>query len=454
MIGRAEIARLRAVMRDRLGLSLEETRESEITDALLRRSRARRMPDVGRYLETLEDGDVEEAQALGQFFTVGETYFFRTRGHYDVVRDVILPRSWERGAVRALSAGCSSGEEPYSLAMLLRDEGWDGVHRGARIDAVDVDERSLAKARRAIYTPWSLRETEPVLRRRWFVTRGRDFEVVPEVRDLVVFHRANLFGEASLFAPDTFDFVFCRNVLMYFTPDAARAVVARLTDQLAPGGYLFLGHAETVRGLSDAYDLQNTHGAFYYRKPLPPAVLAPSPRDEVHRASPDASPPMHDAHEDVLELLARERFADALAALADRDDVQSAVLRAVAALGTGDLATVETECSTLLAEHAYEVEAHSLLALAAEHTGDAERASEHHRTAVYFDPDFAIARLHLGRLARRQGRTAEARRELELAQGLLERESATRIALFGGGFTRESLRALCRSELHLLERPS
>src|SRR5262249_52511597 len=141
--------------------------------------------------------------------------------------------------------------------------------------ALDVNPAMLERAARGRYTSWALRETSDELRRRWFQKDARGFVVDERIRAAVTFERQNLVEASQQVLPDAaYDVVFFRNVVMYFPPDAARAVIERLTRALVPGGYLFLGHAETLRGLSQDFQLCHTHDTFYYRaKDAPPSSV-------------------------------------------------------------------------------------------------------------------------------------------------------------------------------------
>lgn len=464
------VGRLRAIVARRLGLSLDESRDAELAEVLARRLAARRRSDAGAYLDAL-DASSDELGAIAQLLTVGETCFFRARAHFDVLGDVVLPaRPRARGDdLRILSAGCSSGEEPYSLSIFMRERErrcepatWLRWH----VRAIDLSGRALAKAAAGVYSPWALRETPPELRERYFTARGREHEVRPEVRAGVTFERHNLVDAASSLAgAGPFEVVFCRNVLMYLTPDAARAAVAKIAAALVPGGVLFLGHAESLRGLSSDFTLESSRGAFYYRRAAPAASAPPREPTPTRRRADEppaaravepapASPGAADLGA-VRELVALERFDQALDALArisplEGERESADVLRAVAHLGAGDVDAAESDCARLLAAGDGSVEAHVVLALVAEHRGDRIGAIAHHRAAIYLEPDFAISHLHLGRIQRREGRTEEARHELAQALDLLAREEPRRLVLFGGGFSRAGLLALCRTELATL----
>jgi chemotaxis protein methyltransferase CheR len=500
--GASDVDRFRNIVARRLGLSFDDAKLGFLADVL-----GRRLEATGQrcesYLGQLESAPSarDEVRALATELTVTETYFFRNPDQFRALAQSALPsRLMARGTIRKLSilvAGCASGEEAYSLVIslqdLLPDPSW-----GLSIRAVDVNPTMLEKARRARYSAWSLRETPAEVQRRWFPQEGSEFVLDHSVRRRVAFEERNLSDDdPDLWAPESYDVVFCRNVLMYLTPDTARSLMRRVARALLPGGYLFLGHAETLRGLSQDFHLQHTHSTFYYRRrtatepdeprevpgpatmgagmlpPLPALVEAADtwveaiaraadriqalsagsqgtrPSDPVRRA------PGERRAWDLgrsLELLKKERFADALELIQtlpaeSARDPEVLLLRAVLLTHRGQLALAAAACTELIQLDELHSGAHYLLALCREGAGDRSGAVEQDRIAVYLDPSFAMPRLHLGLLARRAGDHPTARLEFAQALLLLQGEDASRLLLFGGGFGREALIDLCRAEL-------
>ncbi len=501
-IGSAELELFQSAIERRLGLRFDDGRMTFLAEVLTRRVSARRL-SAGAYLAALltELEASDELASLARELTVGETYFFRHIEQFNAFREVALPERLSARAVsrslRILSAGCASGEEAYSLSILLRERGLEPGYE-ATILAMDLNPDSLAKASAGLYSAWSLRETPSELKNRWFQQEGRDFRLVRSLRDSVRFEQHNLIlDSALLLSPNSLDVVFCRNVLMYFTPEQAAGIVERFARALAPGGFLFLGHAETLRGLSHDFHLRHTHNTFYYQRrdaaeppaevDLLPSFAAPNPHrvgfapradwvapwlETVQRSSErirelgqvDAlSPPSSEEPATLrqtappgitqsLALLGDERFADALEVMqrlsaSERADPAAMLLRAALLTHQGELAEAERVCHELLRNDDLNAGAHYLLALCHERRGLTATAVEHDRTAVYLDPTFAMPHLHLGLMARRRREGDTARHELGQALALLEREDASRLLLFGGGFSRGALLALCRSEL-------
>jgi chemotaxis protein methyltransferase CheR len=490
---RATLERLRAAVAGLLGLQFDDARLELLAGVAADRLPALGLASLEQYARRLETGaDREEIRALAERLTVGETYFFRNGNDLEAFVGVVLPdRLRARAAtrrLRVLSAGCSSGEEPYTLAMLLvgRPElaGWDVAVRG-----VDVNPAAIRRAAAARYGPWSLRQTPADARERFFRAHGRELVVNDDVRALVSFEERNLVEpDPRLWARGVWDVVFCRNVLMYLAPERTREVVARIAASLAPGGFLFLGHAETLRGQSAEFHLRHSHETFYYQlreggdaelavgaaaPPGPPPELSAPAGDgdwveAIARASdriaalgvgPAPAPaaiaprpePAGGGLVRALDLLRLERFSEALRALgpaeAAHEDVDALLLRAVLLASSGDPAGAERICARVLAADELNAEAHYVKALCREHAGDRAAASDHDHYALYLDPSFAMPRLHLGLMARRAGDEEGARRELSRALALLAGEDGSRILLLGGGFGRDALLALCRAEL-------
>jgi chemotaxis protein methyltransferase CheR len=487
----ANAERFSRLIEKRLGLQFEESRLGALAEVLERRSRGRGITSRV-YLGLLEADALEsEYESLAPDLTVAETYFFRNINQFHALTEWVLPevmaaRSRER-TIRVLSAGCASGEEPYSISMVLREA--CGANWSVAVKAVDLNAASLQKANRGRFSRWAFRETPPELQQRWFVRDGDEYVLDTTVRQSVEFERGNLADNmARVWRPASYDIVFCRNVMMYFAPDRARLLVDCIAQSLAPGGFLFLGHAETLRGLSNDFELCHTHDTFYYRltgnslgsptpdvrspaaasaewsaaswvaavgsaneriRQLVPAAstdftLRPDPAQTEYQPQCDLTP--------ALDLLRQERFGDALGVLgnlppeSDRDE-KVLLLRSALLTHCGRLAEAEKSCRQLLRLDERSAGAHYLLALCHESRNDSSAAMQQNQIAIHLDPCFSMAHLHFGLLAKRAGRRDAARLQLRQAFSLLHQEDDFRLLLFGGGFSREALMTLCQDEL-------
>jgi chemotaxis protein methyltransferase CheR len=509
-VASTDIDHFRALVGQRLGLHFEDGKLDFLAEVLQQRMERTGCGLFSSYQQHVSTSSREEIRALAEQLTVCETYFLRYAEHFQAFAEVVVPNRMQarchQRRLRILSAGSASGEEAYSLAIVIRERFPELASWDIAILGIDVNASMVGKALRGRYSSWSLRETPADLQRKYFRPEGRDFVLEGTVRAGVTFEERNLVEEDPLFwKGDAFDVVFCRNVMMYFTSEVSRCVMARIAKSLAPGGFLFLGHAETLRGVSQEFHLLHTHETFYYQRreaheanragvfpQAPagngsfgrsiPAVVEPDDSwfDVIRRASerianltegksgsamdargstatcaPDSSAsPLAAAWDRTLaiELLRKERFAEAMklvrALPADSQaDPDTQLLLAVLLTNGGDLPEAEKVCRHVLKLDELNAGAHYLMALCREHAGARDAAVEHDQAATYLDAAFAMPHLHLGLVAKRSGDVEMARRELGRALPLLEREDASRILLFGGGFTREALVEFCRAEL-------
>lgn len=490
---RAPLAELSRTLSEKCGLRVGDDKLPVLAELLNARIRATGTHTPAAYLELLH-GDLGELAEVASSISVSETYFLRDSRQFAAFATLLRERA-ARGLryVRVLSAGCSTGEEPYSIAITIRETLPDAAAWNISILGADLNGRSLASARRTHYTPWSLRETPEPLRQKYFEKHGADYVLTREISEMVRFEQHNLAAPTSdLWRPGSYDVVFFRNVLMYLREEAARGAVENVARSMAVGAHLFLGHAENLRGLSQSFQLIHCHETFYYRlrsTGLPESQSAPASTQSLERTpvatdwfsvigrsserigalldrrdapahegcrrleppnAVDTPPASDETIQRVISLIERERFDDALRLLGTVDSAERAqvgLLRAVLQISTGRLEEALAECALLLELDDLNAEAHFVTALCREQQGDPDGACEHGRTASYLDSDFAMPHLQLGRLARRSGDLRTARRELKLALDLLLREAPLRIVLFGGGFDRNALQNVCRGEL-------
>lgn len=495
----------RTLVAQRLGLWFDEHRR-DLLDSVLRERLAATGWEQEPYLEWLSGpGADDEWRCLAPMLTVTETYFLRGRDHFTAFLETVVPellRSRPAGKpLRLLSAGCASGEEAYSMALLLREHAARFGDWPVEILGVDINRDALAKARAARYSTWSLRETSPEIRDKYFRATSSGLVLSKAIVDAVTFEERNLTeADEEFWQRGRFDVVFCRNVLMYFRPDTAAKIVRRIERSLAPGGFLFLGHAETLRGLSHAFHLRWEHETFFYQvrdgsERLPAIHVAKSPStvkdtsslvpvndgadgtetlpawmQEIDRASvriahlaestpkpaaraKDAFATMPDAAlKRVFDLQRQERFAEALARLQELPsrataDADMQVLQAMLMVNCGRLAEAEALCLPLLGRDELNAGARYIAALCREYAGDLAAAETHGAAAAYLDPTFAMARFHLGLICKRSGRQAEAQAHFEAARALLLKEDPVRLLVFGGGFSRDALVQACQGEI-------
>jgi chemotaxis protein methyltransferase CheR len=271
----ASFCRFARFIGSELGIKMPASKAAMVQSRLLRRVRELGLESLERYAEYFfASANGEEREHFINAITTNKTDFFREPEHFAYLRKVVLPaRSRERaGGVRfkAWSAGCSSGEEPYSLAMVLAEYGGSQPGFDFAILATDVSTKVLNRARAGIYQESQISPVPPDMRKK-FLLRSRDnaarlARVVPELRQRVGFHQLN-FMNGDYGIKDQFDAVFFRNVMIYFDRDTQQAVIGKICRHLVPGGYLFAGHSESLAGLDIPVTVVK---ASIYRKPILP----------------------------------------------------------------------------------------------------------------------------------------------------------------------------------------
>jgi chemotaxis protein methyltransferase CheR len=462
-VSRVELAphqfeRVRALLDREAGLVFDESRRDSLSYSLGERLGATGARSVDEYLLMLaEPTGLAELQSLLNAVTIQETHFFRNPPQFRALRQHVLPDVVRHAAardrrIRVWSAGCSTGEEPYSVAMLLREllpltDGWD-----IEVVATDISTRALEAARVGRYGIRALAVAPPDDVARWFIRDDEEYVVRPEVRELVRFARHNLVNDP---VPDgaPFDLILCRNVTIYFSRDTTRSLMTRLHDSTRDGGYLFLGHSETLWQVNDEYRLVTLGDAFVYRR----ADTAGGERRTVlpdRRTGEDGAPldgdrraARTDRRSPVWDALTRQRSlrrpASGVALAEEARDVDP-VVRVRDLLTAGDY--VEAARTAALAAEAepLRADAHYLRGLALANLGQDEQALAALRKAVYVDPGAGFAHFLLAGTLSRLGQAEAAARSYRAAAETLGRSPEDDRAAELGGRSVQELVALCR----------
>ena len=254
-----DFQRIRGLVRARLGIALAESKRELVYGRLSRRLRALKLQNFTRYLQRIESGDEEELQHFCNAITTHLTSFFRERHHFEFLAQQLLPALERSNAstrrLRIWSAGCSTGEEPYSIAMVLLEHlrhwrNWD-----IRILATDIDTNVLSHALAGLYSAERLQSMDQGRVLRWFepAEDAQQFMVRDELKQLVHFKTLNLMDDWPMKGP--IDVIFCRNVVIYFDRETQRQIVARMAALQRPNDYLILGHSESLLQVSTQYQL-------------------------------------------------------------------------------------------------------------------------------------------------------------------------------------------------------
>jgi chemotaxis protein methyltransferase CheR len=269
------LVRIRDLIYEVAGIFLPDNKLRLLWDRCSRRMKQLKVRTLGEYLEYLNLSPIRQSEliALLNEITIGETCFFRNHAQLEALRRIVIPNILAAKAklpmrrLRIWSAGCSTGEEPYTLRMLMLEEA-NGLLKDWSVEilATDLNDRALAHARKAVYGNYSTRKLEPAIRNKYLRPHGDLFRVNPVVRSNVSFSRLNLSDDARMGFMKSVDVIFCCNVLIYFDLVSKRRVVQHFFNNLLPHGYLFLGHSESLYGLSEDFSLVHLPGATAYVK--------------------------------------------------------------------------------------------------------------------------------------------------------------------------------------------
>ncbi|WP_369653312.1 CheR family methyltransferase [Variovorax sp. V213] len=397
-----DVAPFEQLLKQAMGLDAASIGSAVVQRAVQERLAACQLPDAQAYWERLGTS-APELQELIEAVVVPETWFFRDPASFAALARLV----GEDGRLlqgqtdlRLLSVPCSTGEEPYSLAMALLDAGFP--QSALRIDAVDISNRALARAQRAVYGRNSFRGSDLAFRDRYFVATASGHSPVDEVRRPVRFRHGNLL-DGLMAEAELYDVIFCRNVLIYFdraTQDRAIAVLKRL---LKPRGWLFVGPSETA--------LLSDHGFISAKLPLAFAFRkGPAAGSETKpRAAPSLFVPVRKPPAVAAAPLppARPRLVPTPAAPAE---APTGIDRARRLADQGHLADAAAHCEAHLRQHGPSAEVFHLLGLVRDASGNAEDAAEQYRKALYLEPDHHEALIHLALLLRKRGDEAGAQR--------------------------------------------
>jgi chemotaxis protein methyltransferase CheR len=263
---------IREIIRDYCGLYFDDNSRYLLEKRLWRRVQNHHLNDFRDYYRFIRyDRRAEdELSAIMDVLTVNETYFFREQNQLKAFSEEILEElktvNRDRRTLRVWSAGCSTGEEPYTIAMLIHEKGnfagWDIEVHGS-----DINQRVLQAARQGVYRKNSFRTTEPYYLDRYFVGEDSSYRIGDAARKYVNFSCLNLLDPYKSRFLGKMDVIFCRNVLIYFDNASRRRVIENFYDRLVDGGYLLLGHAESLINISTAFNLKHLRHDMVYQKP-------------------------------------------------------------------------------------------------------------------------------------------------------------------------------------------
>jgi chemotaxis protein methyltransferase CheR len=400
----------------------------------------------------------QQIEILASYLTTGETYFFRDKTSFEALEehlnDLICSRSGKDQNLRIWCAGCSSGEEPYSIAILLSKLIPDMLDWNITILATDINPFVLQKASNGIYSEWSFRDT-PAWTRKYFKKNKNGFEILPDIKKMVTFFYHNLAEDtypSLLNNTNAMDIIFCRNVMMYFSQENTKRVVQNLYSCLVEGGWLIVSPVETSHILYSQFEKVNFHNRLFYKKnegiqvaPLQPAHFATQPptlvfpeKIRITQEEPEIEKPP--TYEEALALYGQGKYAEAAEMIikivsCDHNDSKAPLLLAQAYANMGKLTEANEWCEKAITEDRLNPRNHYLHATILEEKGQIEEAVKSLKKALYLDQDFVLAHFGLGNLCKKQGRSKESEKYFETALMLLKRSGQNEPLLESEGIT-------------------
>lgn len=492
-----EFALLGRLVTDYSGIRLDPMFRSSLSQNLAQRIRRLGLAgfmDYYRFIKEEAAGQRELAE-LAETLSNKETYFFRELRHFQVLRDHALPRFLKKQTFRAReplafwSAGCATGEEPFSLAIsLIEYQETRRLSFAVRILATDLDTAALDRARQGIFERRSLRALPALYLEKYFQKQGERWRLSDRVREMVDFRRHNLVrdGYDHPFLANM-DVIFCRNVSIYFGAEVLEKVNAGLACCLRPGGYLFVGTTETVRHNLGHLNLIEIDGVFLFNKtesaadgppetkPHPPlklrkkkeerrraVALPPVERQRATVREPERAPRKttdgdvpESSYRFAVEAFEREEYELALQHLCTALQIQPSrfeihCMLASIYIDQENFAEAEKACQRTLEIGPWKPEAHFLWGLIFRYRGQEEEAIERFRRAIYLKPSYGVAHFQLAEVYRTLGRQMEARREYENTLNILDKGYGADSICNLSGMSEGYLRDACQAHLKAL----
>ena len=496
----------KGLIKSRCGLSFDEARTPTLADAIQARMTESGFKSPRAYLALLERDDSEFSRLI-DLITINETYFYREPAHLGLLAGRIVPEllaSKKPGQkIRILSAGCSTGEEPYSVVMALEEAYGNNVKTLFTVIGADIDSGAIGKARIASYGRHSLRQIPGELKNKYFQTSGPSgFMLKDAVRDRVQFILLNLLSPVYPDSLKDMDVIFYRNVSIYFEPDTQRSIFSKLSDLLNEDGYLIVSATETLSYNIGMLSLVEIGDQFVYRKKVNVEIgdrrleRAPGPAADAGRTpsagagrrrdipgrqtegicairavsapaadrSPgERGPEMREPHALFDEALALARAKDFHAAIdrldlllaADPSFIKAYTLKASVLINLNDLEAADRMCLAAIGEQRWCLEAFLLLGLTAKVRGGEEAALKWFREALYVQSSCWLAHYYAADIYRLQGDRERARREYDIVVNLLGKGGIDGhgLAFFPLSFSIEQVVHLCNHNLQLLKSP-
>ncbi len=478
------------------GIFIDEIKRDMLRKALLARTTFLNLSgytDYYKFLKYNPRGE-EEFKEILNLITVCETYFFRDAKHFYTLRKHLLPEIIKRkqaqgsNGIRIWSAGCSTGEEPYSIAITLLEIlpslqpalMWD-----IEIFASDVSTKALKVAQEGVYSKWSLRSTDRSYIEKYFIQNDKKFILKDEIKKAVNFEYFNLIREPFPLSKmgDYWDIIFCRNVTIYFKHESTKRVISNFYNSLQKGGYLFIGASESLYHISNEFELVEIEGNFMYQKPAIKIagetkrekitiekITEPSPKirredtllkKDIKAIKAQAKKPVIDEKIGELYKTAQyyfeaDMFEKALFELmkiieCTDEHPETYLMLADIYANKEQFNEAERECRKALELDSLLSPAHFLLGIILNKKGETEEAITEFKKTIYLDPNFPLAHFNLANIYSINKEYHKAIVEYKATIEVLNKDKGT-LPKIGGGFSKEILIQTCQRNIERIKK--
>ena len=486
-----DLNQFKDIIRERSGLDFDDARIATLKNGICARMSERGIELDHKYLNCLLH-DQDEFNHLLDLLTIKETYFFREPHHLNLLTEKLIPEMLtcrkEGGKIKILSAGCSTGEEPYSLLISLMESYGPGIMNSVSVTGFDIDGSAIRKAREGVFTSYSFRDVSQQIIKKYFEPADNNRHKVKDfVREGVKFRRLNLLNDDFPDELKGMDVVFYRNVSIYFNPETQKNIFKKLSNLINEKGYLFLGSTETISHDIGMLSLIETDGVFLFRKMKKSdkirEPLKIETRDKKQETSKDNAPsnpplkirggrgsydpPIHpftdsssvqSLFNEALSLAVGKNHDAALSRIDkliehDQSFIKAYMLKAGILINLNLLEDAKSICLKSIGIDRWCLEGHLLLALIAKMQDDRKAALKRFKEAVYIQPSCWLAHFYLAEIYNSSRDLKNACREYEitirqLAKGEIENHGLT---FFQLSFSAEQILHLCRKNLSELK---
>ncbi len=444
-----------------MGLYFQKERRLDLLRGIREASEVFGFQDVETFIHWIMSTELNQRQVevLARFLTVGETYFMREKRVFEALDSQIIPdllreRRMKESSINIWSAGCCTGEEPYSVAIMLDQLIPDIQAWNISILGTDINPLFLQKANRGIYTEWSFRGTPASIRERYFKKVGsREFMIIDRIKQMIHFSYLNLAKDpfrTSGIGPEPMDIIFCRNVLMYFKPDRVEEIVNKFYDVLNEDGWLIVGPSESAHIYFSKYESVEFPGAILFRKSLKPknkpekiirrqkkkAIYHTLPTVKKKVARPALKPALR-AEPEKTKSEKKQVFSQALQyyrekkyqavaeaveqflTISTNPDIRMMLLLSKAYANLGRLEQAMNWCTKAINHDKLNPRCYHLQGSLFQEQDRLEEAAQSYQRVLYLNPDYPMAHFMLGNVCRQQGKVRESNKYFSNVLSLL-----------------------------------